>query len=77
MPIGSNGIKQERVVYKLYHLAGFYSWLKTGFLLSVVFLSIISVVNAATLTAGDLAPRGSPNGQLDAADLHIVLPDNS
>ena len=43
-----------------------------GLLSSCVFLSTLVAVKAATLTAGDLAPRGSPDGQLNAADLLIL-----
>ncbi len=71
MPIGTEKQKQEGIICKRNHLTSF-RWLVTDALLSIVFFSTLSVVNAATLTAGDLAARGSPDGQLDAGDLLIL-----
>ena len=71
MPIGTEKQKQEGIICKRYHLTSL-RWLTTGALLSIVFFSMCSVVNAAALTAGDLAPRGSPDGQLNVGDLLIL-----
>ena len=43
-----------------------------GLFFGCVFLSTLVAVKAATLTAGDLAPRGNPDGQLNIADLFIL-----
>ena len=47
-------------------------WLVLGSLLLVLSQAYTYPVNAATYTAGDLAPRGSPDGVLNSADLLIL-----
>ena len=40
--------------------------------LLIVFYLFVSITNAAQYVAGDLAPKGLPDGELNAADVLVL-----